>query len=67
MKTYLLRVDMDTGATLSEDQGDLSWDDCKFTMRMAREELEFYKKCPTKMKAVRLGNTRVIIVGFRER
>jgi hypothetical protein len=58
---------MDTGASLSEDCGDLTWDDAKFTMRTAQEELKFYKKKPTKPRAVRLGNTRFIIIGFRDR
>jgi hypothetical protein len=65
MKTYLLKVDMDTGASLSEDCGDLSWNDAKLTMRTVQDELKFYKKKPTKPRAVRVGSVRFIIVGFR--
>lgn len=66
MKTLVVKIDLDSNTSMVEDYGPQSWDETKMVMDSLVEELRFYKKKPIKPRAVRLGKTRIVIVGFRE-
>lgn len=66
MKTIIVNVNLDRASSMSLEAGDLTWDDAKDMMKSQVAQTRFLGKVPVTPKAVRLGDVRVIIVGFRE-
>ncbi len=66
LRTVVVKLDLATGSAMSQDQGEMTWAECKLLMRALCDELRFFRKKPHSPRAVRSGNARIILAVFEE-